>query len=331
MIYENAPLIEKDEGFELAHLAHLVIGNQARLLDPRRTPVKIVDLQKNIAAFSVEITAFEDKGAIWQLPLWYVHKFQFQKNAKRLPVLDADILQKLVDKYNRNVELEFNHSATASTLCKLEDYRRQADEWLCKHSAFIQQKQEVDLTSPIGKSSLQADLARWFRQFDLHDLDTQFADNYVSNPASTELIKGHRMVLADMGLCPYQGGIQRDPELFSGVWTREIRTLHILTRMAFVQGLFLRLGYEKLPLFRAIYSDDEIERPRNQGFVSTTFSSSVASSLFESGQTCEMAIMTWQKVPVKRLFMTHIETERLNQPYREAEAILLFDMDNPLF
>lgn len=327
MIYQGG----NDDGFEPVCLAHLVVGNPARLLDPRRTPVTFVALHKDIAAFSVEINSFEDKGAIWQLPLWDVKKFQIQKDASLLPHSEVSELQSLVEKYNQKTEIKLNHKSRASSLRKLMELRKQADDWMNAHSDFFGQDRKVDLTKSKGQPSLQADIAGWFDLFDLREMDAKFARVFASNPASTELVKGHRMVLAEMGLCPFMGRIQRDPNLFSGAWSFERRSLHILTRMAFVQALFVRLGHAELPLFRTVYSNGDIEPPRNKGFVSATFSTPVAQALFESGQTCDKAVMIWQKVPISRLFMTYLETERLNHPYQEAEAILLYDAGNALF
>lgn len=330
-IYQGGVSDQSDDGFEPVRLAHLVAGNRARLLDPRRTPVTIIALHKDIAAFSVEINSFEDKGAIWQLPLWDVRKFQIQKEASLLPHSVVSELQFLVEKYDQETEIQRDHKAGLSNQRKLMKLRKQADDWMNTHSDFFQQDREIDLTKSKAQPSLQSDLAAWLDQFGLREMDTKIASTFASNPASTELIKGHRMVLAEMGLCPFTGMVQRDPTLFFGAWSFERRAMHILARMAFVQTLFLRLGYAELPLFRSLYSNADIERPRNKGFVSTTFSGPVAQALFESGQTCEKAVMIWQKVPISRLFMTYLETEQLNQPYQEAEAILLYDPDNMLF
>ena len=45
--------------------------------------------------------------------------------------------------------------------------------------------------------------------------------------------------------------------------------------------------------------------------------------------------VTWaisrQTVPIRRVLMTYLETEAMNRPYREAEAVLLVEPENQAF
>ena len=59
----------------------------------------------------------------------------------------------------------------------------------------------------------------------------------MSNPHSGEMAKGHAIVLAEMGLCPYSGKVVRDRALFAGDGAKERRRAHILLRLAFTQEL----------------------------------------------------------------------------------------------
>ena len=58
---EDAP---PDSEFEPGALHHLVAGNAGRVLDPRRTPITIVDIRPDTGTFVLRIDDFEDK-------LWY--------------------------------------------------------------------------------------------------------------------------------------------------------------------------------------------------------------------------------------------------------------------
>lgn len=51
------------------------------------------------------------------------------------------------------------------------------------------------------------------------------------------MAKGHAIVLAEMGLCPYSGKVVRDRALFAGDGAKERRRAHILLRLAFTQEL----------------------------------------------------------------------------------------------
>ena len=76
-LYEHDPGMKPDSEFELGRLRHLMLGNDGRLLDARRTPVRVVGLRPELAFFEVEVLAFEDRGARWELPMDAVDRFQF--------------------------------------------------------------------------------------------------------------------------------------------------------------------------------------------------------------------------------------------------------------
>jgi hypothetical protein len=61
--YEDDPEMAPDSAFESGRLDHLMVGNEGRLLDARRTPVRVVGLRPEFAFFEVEVLAFEDRGA----------------------------------------------------------------------------------------------------------------------------------------------------------------------------------------------------------------------------------------------------------------------------
>lgn len=76
-IYQSDPGAASDAGFVSGELAHTVVGNRARLLDARRTPLSVTDVLPDPGEFEVRIEAFEDRGARWRLPVWEISRVQF--------------------------------------------------------------------------------------------------------------------------------------------------------------------------------------------------------------------------------------------------------------
>jgi hypothetical protein len=83
-----------------------------------------------------------------------------------------------------------------------------------------------------GDTGLSAMVEEFLCERDLLELDRQFSAAMVTNPHAGELVKGHAIVLAELGLCPFSRTVVRDPQLFSGAWRRERRGEHIIARMA---------------------------------------------------------------------------------------------------
>jgi hypothetical protein len=162
-------------------------------------------------------------------------------------------------------------------------------------------------------------------------LDEAFTRQFASAPHSGEMVRGHRIVIAELGLVPYDGKIWRDPVIFEGSWSRECRANHIIVRMAFMHALFESLGIHEVELYRGMSMQGEIEPPPNRTFVSSTFSREVAQSHFDAGGPGDTRVLLAQSVPIARLFMTYLESRQLNAPFREGEAVLLWDPRNALF
>src|SRR5262249_28477253 len=99
-----------------------------------------------------------------------------------------------------------------------------------------------DLTRHIeargGDPRLYALLEELMAERDLNDLERRFTTTFVSNPASGEFVKGHAIVLAELGLCPFRGKVVRDQALFEGAGAKRRRAEHIVVRMAFVHELY---------------------------------------------------------------------------------------------
>ncbi len=153
----------------------------------------------------------------------------------------------------------------------------------------------------------------------------------VSNPHSGELVKGHAIVLAELGLCGYHGSVVRDPSLFGTGWTRRRRAQHLIVRLAFAREMWRAVAADPPTLYRAAAVDGRLPAARPESFVSCTFSEPVAAAHFVGGTTTQTAVMWRRAVDPNRLLMTFLETAAMNDAYTEAEAILVGDAANHAF
>jgi hypothetical protein len=165
----------------------------------------------------------------------------------------------------------------------------------------------------------------------LLELDRRFAETFVSNPGSGELVKGHAIVLAELGLCPYRGKVVRDPRLFEDPWARTSRARHLIARLAFMQELWSSWNCATATLYRGAAVDGPLPPRSSSSFVSATFSAVVAKAHFDGGPSTETGVLWRQRVSIDRLLMTFLETPAMNRRFREAEAVLIADPGNRAF
>jgi hypothetical protein len=328
-IYQGDPEPAPDSGFVDAELSHLLAGNRGRLRDVRRTPLTVTAVIPAIGGFEVEIDAFEDRGARWQLPLTAVDRLQFPRDARRAPEQVFAELRAAVERFDRPLEIPTDPEQRARTLDRISAAQAALLE------GPLARLPEIDLPDHMRRREGSHALAEMFRELldehGLADLDEQFARSFVSNPQSGEIVKGHAVVLAELGLCPYSGTIVRDPATFAGSWTRSRRADHVIVRVAATQAVWGALGHREITLYRGAASDGPFTARAPVSFVSATFSEEVARSHFAGGPTTHTAVLCRQRVPVGRLFMTFLETPAMNDRYREAEAVLIGDPANAAF
>jgi hypothetical protein len=301
VIYQHDANAAPDADFARGRLADLVVGNRGRLLDPRRTPVTIVGLSPDVGMFSVRVDAFEDAGAVWEVPFEDAGRFQFALGGA---LADTEELERAVARLDRPLVVAAGSPAEA--LARLAEEREAAREWVGVVDPAVYVARRT------GEPALYAALAGFLASRGVAELERAFAARYVGNPWSGELVKGHAIVLAELGLCPFAGKRVRDPSLFAGPWSREARATHLLARMAFVHELW----GAPVTLYRGARSFES----RPASLVSCTFAREVAESHFSAG---EEGVLWRRVVPVERLFMTFVETEAMNARYREAEAVVL--------
>lgn len=322
-IYESDSDAAPDDEFEPGRLCHLVVGNHGRLLDPRRTPITVVGVDLAVGMFDLEVGAFEDAGARWRVALEDVARFQFHLGERHASDSRIARYEASVKRFGRTLEIEINTAAAASTRQRLANERAACARDLDK----LRVPPCLDPGPFVRRRAGSADLA-WAVQLllterDLLTIDEAFVTQYVSNPWSGELIKGHAIVAAELGLVPYRGNAVRSPGLFDGGWSKTRRAEHLLVRLAITAELWRRCGGAEVTLYRAVSSETAVRMGARHSFVSATFSPDVASEHFSGGRSTRSAAMYRQAVPVERLLMTFLETPGMDAPFAEAEAILV--------
>lgn len=84
-MYQFDPDARPDDLFAAGELRWLAPANLGRLLDARRTPVRVTQIDLPHGYFEAEILAFEDQGARWLVPLEYVTSYQFEPGGATAP------------------------------------------------------------------------------------------------------------------------------------------------------------------------------------------------------------------------------------------------------
>ncbi len=323
-IYQKADRPRPDSDFEPGRPDHLVPGVRGRLLDPRRTPVSVVEVRPATGFVLIRVEGFEDDGAIWEIPLEDVGHFQFEADGPRASDADVVGMRAAIERLAGEHVIEARRVDRLRTEAHIAERQAAAGRWLRQSSRFLAEGRTLpDPATRRGDPRLTGDLEAWLREQGLWDIESNFARTFVSNPRSGEVVKGHRIVLAELGLAGYTGSVVRDPATFEGAWARQRREAHIVARMAFVRALFECLGRSALTLWRGASMAGRLEARPGRTFVSTSFDTAVARSHFDAGAADWTHVLVRQDVPIGRVFMTYLETAAMNSVFLEAEAVVL--------
>lgn len=329
MVYETDPHSEPDDSFTAGAPRYAVPGNQGRLRDARRTPLSIVEVEPERGEIEVRIEGFEDRGARWRIPVWELGRLQFACDSRQAERDVIDALHEAGQRFNRPLAIGVDNQVASDTWSRVAQQRASARELL------LDFPRPLDLTERVarrdGDPALFAALEQYLAARDLVDLDERFCATMVSNPEAGELVKGHAIVLAELGLCPFSGTVVRDPALFDEPWSRERRAAHLIARLAFARELWDTCVDQPLMLFRAAAAEEPLTERPARSFVSCTFSRNVAEAHFAGGASTTCAVMWRQVLSPERLFMSFLETAAMNRRFREAEAVLIGDPANPAF
>jgi hypothetical protein len=314
-----------DGQFSPGNLSCLVPGNHGRLLDARRTPVRVTAIDIHHGYFEMEILAFEDKGARWLIPLEEVTHYQFALDSVRADAVAVASMKDIIRQLDVTVEITVHEESHRESMQKIAAERVRADAWLTAHGV----PDKIDVTANIASRRGSPEAVRWLADYlaecvpaGLPDMDQHLAASYISNPGSGDLVRAHLITAARLGLCGYEGKAIRDTSSLSGKWTEERRAAHIIIRTGFVQALWIRAAHPRLMIYRGIglLGDAELEAS-GVALMSATLSRAVAESHFNSEPSPAAALLRGQ-LPIERLFMTFLETSAMNDKYLEAEAVL---------
>ena len=329
--FESDPDRAPDSDFEPGTASHLCVGNEGRLLDFRRTPVRVKDVWYETGLAGVEILAFEDRGAVWDVPFEEVEKYQFRKGCPRAPAHELEKIRIAVRRFDRREVILADARNREAALRELARERELGDSWLSRNSRFLQSGRSLPEGQPEGDALLYQDIRRYMDERGLLDLESTFARTYVSN-MNNEYVKVHRVAVARSGLASYRGKVIRDSSLTAGPLAFERRKKHVLARMGWVQALLRRCGRESIVLYRMESCDGPLQpRRRETALVSASFRMDIVKEMSGWADSQRTVVLYRQAVPVERVFMTYLETEAMNRPFREAEAVLLADPSNQAF
>ena len=331
MVHQFDPDMLPDSEFVDGELKYLVPGNAARMLDPRRTPVRVLGCKIGPGFFSVEVLDFEDKGALWDLPYEWVDSVQFARGSSEASDEEVASFQDAIERLDLPLRIPADPTARENTERRITAARAEAGDWLDQESQFLRSGSTLDLSARRGSEALQHDFKRYMTSHDLWATEDALATQWVSNPYSGEMVKGHAIVLAGLGLVEFDGRRLRDPGTLAGPMNESRRSDHIVRRLAFIREVFERLDRATVLLYRGAAFPGPPQKRAPDSLVSATFSLDVAMSLFDERNPETTGVLVRQSVPVTRLFMSYLETEQMNRQYAEAEAVLLNDPSNELF
>jgi hypothetical protein len=218
-MYQADPDALPDDRFAPGELSWLVTGNEGRLLDARRTPVRVTAIDLSHGFFEIEIAAFEDRGARWLVPLEEVTRYQFSPRGEHA---SASVIAQMTDAIARlNVVLEITpeQETIRRSEQKIAAERARARDWLTAHGA----PDSIDPVRFIDSRRGSPQAFRWLAHYladsqpaGLADMDDELATRYVSNPWSGDLVRAHLITIASLGLSTYWGKAIRDEASLSG-------------------------------------------------------------------------------------------------------------------
>jgi hypothetical protein len=325
-MYQTDPDALPDTAFAPGELRWLVTGNTGRLLDDRRTPVRITALDLAHGYFEAEILAFEDAGARWLVPLEDVTHYQFAPGGTSADLAAVAAMTEAIARLDVTLEITPDPAAGLRSRGEIADARAHADAWLTAHGV----PDRIDPEPYIAQCRGSDDAAGWLAAYlagarppGLEALDAEITASYVSSPASGDLVRAHLIVLAELGLCGYRGKAIRDPASLDGPYSRDARRAHIIARAGFTQALWSRADHAGLMLYRGIGLPGRARLAvRTDTLISATFARPVAESHF-NGVRSDAAALLRCRLPADRLLFTFLETAAMNRQFLEAEAVLL--------
>ena len=326
--HQSNPSARRDDYFVKGELRHLVVGNECRLLDRRRTPGKITDIDLEGGFFRWQILDFEDRGRFWDVPFERVSSYQFEMGSEELPLSQQKYFLTIVHNVQDFISIEKEHKIFLETQNRISEVESLAFDWLSNKSEFFSSTHTISFQDKFGPKKLAQDFRSYMAEHELLELESVIASYQVMNPESGDWVKATQIVMAELGLKPYKGFNVRSEKIFSGIGTKKERERHVFFRMAFLRALFRKLGINEVVLYRGMSSEFDWmsgSQSQNRFWSSWTFNFQVAMDFsdLEPDNVYKNSYMIKRSIPVDQLFMTYLETEEMNAQYLEAEALVL--------
>lgn len=324
-----------DDHFVDGELKYLVIGNECRLLDQRRTPgfIKRIDLDGGY--FRWEISDFEDRGKFWDVPFEQASSYQFKNESKEASTDEIKKYQYRINELDKDIEILADSKQKKDIQSQILEISNAIDSWLEKKSEFFKSGNNVDFQNTTGPISLRTDFIKYMEENDLLELEAKTSEIQVMNPYSGDWIRGLQIVMAEMGIKDYFGSDVRSKDTFKGLGAKEKRQKYIEHRLAFVRSYFKKLGLNEAPLYRGMVTEWNWSAgaKRNYRFWSSwTFSHKVSQDFanFDPASKYKNSYLISRAIPVEKIFMTFLETDAMNKQYLEAEALVLHSDEDRL-
>jgi hypothetical protein len=324
-VHQRDPHARPDSEFEAGAYHHLVPGNTGRMLDARRTPIRVDALRPDIGSWRCEVMAFEDRGAIWTLPVESAVRFQFALGAAHATPRAVAELEAQARRFATPLTIEPEPERARATLVELARRSAEAAAWLARRGPMRWDPADADHDQGAIPTVPISVFETFMVERGLLEMDHVLARTYVSNPHAGETAKGHLVVIAEMGIAPFHGTCVRDPGTFDGDWSRDHRADHVLWRTAIVHTMLTTMGLAVLELHRGVANSPGVAPRSGRVLESWSFSRAVAESVAGPPVPGVQRAVDTRRVSHRRAFMTYLETRAMSRQFLEAEAVLFAD------
>jgi len=170
MVYQFNSDMLPDTYFHPGDLKYIVPGNEGHWLDPRRTPIRILEVKPTSGFFIVEILDFEDKGARWEVPLECVDRCQFAEGSAEASEADIALCKEIISRLDRPLEIPADPSCRAASESTIASLRAEIRAWMESESTFFRSGSPLDLSAQTGNPALWTDLKRYMTEESLWDI-----------------------------------------------------------------------------------------------------------------------------------------------------------------
>jgi hypothetical protein len=320
--------MEPDSSYVNGETKFLVVGNECRLLDQRRTPGKIKTIDLESASFIWEITDFEDKGKFWEVELGRINTYQFKIGSKEASLSEIETYNHRESVLNKNAKICVLASSEIQIKKILNERMSEALIWIGKNSEYFRSKCEIDFQNTTGPRLLRDDFNNFMKDHGLSEIDKKTTEVQVLNPYSGEWIKALQITMAEMGLKSYDGKSIRSEKVYEGIGSKENLKKYIEHRLGFLRAMFNKMNLQEVELYRGMSTDSKWTPSATNQFrywTSWTFNYKVAQdfSVLLPKSKQKNSYLIKREIPVEQLFMTFLETDAMNSQYLEAEALVL--------